>query len=294
MALDQFSIVSLGDARLFLGKSETDTADDQLIDLHIQTASGMVAKELGVEGVVSRAYREFHDGHGGCNLWLNNYPVTSVDFVSTGRSGALTVEYTGEDASYATVEVTPTELKLRKRVSGVLTASAFTLTSYATMSLLETAVEAVSGWAVIVETDYATYAPISLVPVPAKDTRDDEVTLEVPDEGEGACELASGWGRLYNPYGWTGGHRNICVEYTAGYARGEMPAPIRGACLELTKLLHDRSKKDLAVKAEKIGEYSYTMADRAGAAFSATGEIDVSNLFGQQLKDFKRVMVMGA
>jgi len=286
MALDQFSIVSLGDARLFLGKSDTDTADDQLIDLHIQTASSMVARELGVEGVVSRAYREFHDGHGGCNLLLNNYPVTSVDFVSTGRSGALTIEYTDGDASYATVEVTLTELKLRKRVSGVLTASAFTLADYATLMALETAVEAVSGWTVIVETDYATYAPISLVPVPAKDAADAEVTLEVPYEGEIACELSSAWGRLYNPYGWTRGHKNILIEYTAGYARGEVPAPIRGACLELVKLMYDLSKKDGGLKKETIGEYSYEVA--------ANVDLTESSLIAEKLVNYRRTVVMGA
>ncbi len=286
MALDKYTCVSLQDARLFLGKSDTDTADDQLLDLHAQTASGMVAKALGMEGAVTRARREFHDGHGGKNLWLNNYPVSSVDHVAVGQDDALTIEYTGSDSSYATVEVTQTHLKLRKRVSGVLTATTLALADYATLALLEAAVEAVSGWTVVVTTGFTTYSPISLVPAPARGARDSTITLGVPDEGEVDCELSPEWGRLYNPYGWVAGHRNICVEYTAGWDRGEMPAPIRGACLELVKMLYDRSKKDLAVRSETIGDYSYSLA--------GLGDVDVDDLLGDRLKDFRRTVVMGA
>ena len=287
MALNKYSIITLGDARLFLGKSNTDTGDDQLLDMLISQASEMVAKELGMACVVSRTYKEYYDGHGGLNLWLNNYPVSGVDFVSVGRGDALTISYTSGDAAYATAEVTPTQLKLRKRVSGVLAASAFTLADYATLSALETAMEAVSGWTVVVNTDYTAYAPISLVPVPAKNARNSTVTLEVPDEGETDCELASSeWGRLYNPYGWTNGHKNIYVEYAAGWPRADLPQPIRSACLELVKMMYDIRSKDGAVAAEKIGEYSYQLA--------STIDMTKSTLIAEKLLNYKRPILAGA
>lgn len=287
MAINKYAIITLGDARLFLGKGDTDTADDQLLDMLIQQASEMVAKELGTGGVVSRTYKEYYDGHGGLNLWLDSYPVSGVDFVSVGRDDAMTVSYTGDDASYATAEVTATQLKLRKRVSGVLTASTFTLTGYATLSALETAVEAVSGWAVVVDTDYATYAPISLVPVPAKNARDVTVTLGVPDEGETDCELASSeWGRLYNPYGWTRGHKNIYVEYTAGWDRADLPQPIRSACLELVKMMYDLRSKDGTLQSEKIGEYSYVLASSV--------DLTSNTLIAEKLENYRRPILAGA
>ena len=286
MAMDKYAIVTLGDARLFLGKGDSDTADDQLIDMLIQQASGMVADEIGTDSVVSKAYKEYIDGHGGLNLWLNNFPVSGVDFVSVGRDDAMTVTYDNDDSSYATVEVTATELKLRKRVSGVLTASTFTLVDYATLALLEAAVEAVTGWTVVVNTDYTTYAAVSLAPVPAKDARDDAVTLGVPDQGEGNCELSPAWGRLYNPYGWTAGHRNIYVEYTAGYARAEVPQPIRSACLEAVKMMYDLRSKDMSVKKEKIDDYSYELADKVDLANST--------LIDEKLANYRRPIVMGA
>jgi len=286
MALNKYAIVTLGDARLFLGKGDSDTADDQLIDMLIQQASEIIAKEIGTDSVVSKPYKEYYDGHGGLNLWLNSFPVSGVDFVSVGRDDALTISYTGDDASYATVEVTAAQLKLRKRVSGVLTASEFALADYATLSALETAVEAVTGWTVVIATDYATYAPISLAPVPAKDARDNEVTLEVPDQGEGACELANEWGRLYNPYGWTLGRRNIYIEYTAGYARADVPQPIRSACLELVKMIYDLRSKDGAVESEKIDDYSYKLASNV--------DLTKSTLITEKLANYKRPIVVGA
>ena len=286
MALDKYTIITLGDARLFLGKGDTDTGDDQIIDMLIQHASEMVAKELGTACVVSRTWKEYYDGHGGMNLWLNSYPVSGVDFVSVGRDDGLSISYTGDDASYATAEVTSTQLKLRKRVSGTLTASTFTLADYATLSALETAVELVSGWTVIVNTDYTTYAPASLVPVPAKDVKDVTATLEVPDEGETDCELASEWGRLYNPYCWPRGHNNIYVEYTAGYPRADLPQPIRSACLELVKMMYDLRSKDGAVASETIGEYSYKLA----------GSVDLTNstLVAEKLGPYRRTILAGA
>lgn len=303
MALDaDIAIVSLGDARVYLGKADSDTADDQLIDMMIQHASVMIARELGVASVVSNGYREYYDGSVGPYLWLNNYPVTSVDLVSVGRDDAFTVSYTGSDASYATVEVTATQLKLRKRVAGVLTASTFALSDYATLSALETAVELVSGWTVTVETVFANYSPAALCVVPARNARDQSIALGVPDEGEVEYELVGVAGKLYNPHGWmlgvgcsgSPGHNSVFVEYTAGYARADVPPPIKAACLELTKLLYDLGKKDASLKAEKIGEYSYTIADRLDTVFSSSGNAAVSNTISVKLNPYRRIVFGGA
>jgi len=286
MALSSKTIINLQDARLFLGKSSTNTADDALVDLLIQHASAAVAKELGVDGVVSTTYREFYNGHSGKHLWLRNYPVTSVDLVSVGRDDALTVTYSGGDASYATAEVTTTTLRLRKRVSGTLTTSSFTLADYATLTLLETAVELVSGWSMIIATDFAGYSPAALVPVPAKDANEVTVTLSVPDQGEDRCELENDYGRLYNPYGWSWcGNRGVCIEYTAGYARQDVPQPIRAACMMILKTSYDSVKRDMSVKSEQIGDYKYQLADRVSNTTSPVVQ--------EMLAPFRRQVVFG-
>ena len=87
------AIISLEDARIYLGKG-SDTSDDRLIDLLCQHASAMIVKELGTN-VVSATYKEYSDGDGGQCLWLENYPVTSVDFIATHREKAMSVTYDG-------------------------------------------------------------------------------------------------------------------------------------------------------------------------------------------------------
>jgi len=307
MALDPtIAIVTLQDARLYVGKGETDTGDDELLDSLINAASGMVANELGVASVVSNTYREYRDAQPGLNIWLNNYPVTSVRQVSVARDQAMTVSFTAGTASYATVEVTKTAVNLRQRVSGVLTSTELLLTSYATLTLLEAAIEAISGWVVVTSTDFASYSPTSLVPVPARNARDQSIWLEVPDEGEVECELKGDWGRLYNPYGWSYGSygwRNkafssnaatadeanlVYIEYVAGYARGSIPAPIKSACLEMVSLLYNLSQRDATLKSETIGEYKYEISPMA---------LGVKNLPGAvkfKLDPYKRQMLMGA
>ena len=306
MALDNKTIISLQDAKVFVSIASTESSYDQLLDMLIQHASAAVAKELGVDGVVSDTYKEFRDGHSGCNLWTNNYPIINVNLISVGRDDALTIAYGNEDASYATAEVTATELRLRKRVSGTLTASTFTLADYATLALLETAVELVSGWTVIVNTDFTTYPASSLIPVPAKDARDNAVTLSVPDEGEQLCEVDYRWGKLYNPYGWSTRYnpygrgamydpygrgewpRGIYIEYTAGYPRESIPQPIKAACLMALKSAYDSSSTDSSIAEEKIGDYSYKLAETSGVS-----NIIQSPAVQEMLGPYKRQTVFG-
>ena len=241
--------------------------------------------------VVSTAYREYRDGHGGRNLWLNNYPVTGVDFASTDRDDAFAIAYDATDASYATVEVTTSELKLRTRVDGVLSTSTLTLSDYATLSALETAVEAVTGWSVSIPSSYTSYAPTSLCPTPALRVNDSVIDLEVPDEGEVWYELKGETGRLYNPYGWPRGVNNVYIEYTAGYARADMPEPIRSACMELVALMYRLSEKDPTLKSETIGEYKYETAAGLNGMLAKGGG---TGLIMAKLGMYRRNMVFGA
>lgn len=310
MALDpKSSILTMNDVRVFLGKGDTDTADDQRLDMLAQFASSILARELGVASIVSSSYKEYRDGHGplapaafgyglvanvnnqpthsGCNLWLDNYPVTSIDFVSVGRDDAMTVEYTAADASYATIEVTDTQVKLRKRVNGVLTTSSLDLASYATLTLLEAAIEAVTGWTVVTDSNFANYSPTTLTPMGARNARDQEITLQVPDEGEVEYELYGDWGRLYNPRGWPTGHRNVYVEYTAGYARGSVPPALRSAALDLTAAMYYVSKRDPTLNSETIGDYSYS-AGQMEKLFNVAGGPTV---LGMKIAPFRREVI---
>jgi len=284
-------LISLADAKRFMGLSADDKDDDRLIDQMVTQASVLIAKELGYNPV-STTYREFYSGDGGYNLWLENIPVTSVDMVSVSRSTAATIEYDATDASRATVEVTTNKLRLRKVVSGTVTLDELVLSDYATFTALETAVEALGNWTVVVTDNWATFDPTDLVPVPARDANNRTTNLDVPEECEAEYELFGEEGRLYNPYGWTAGNNNICVRYTAGW--DEIPEPLQSACAELTKMLYDTSRRDVSLRSESIGDYKYTVADRLDAAFSASGDTKTSNMISLKLMRYRRAILFGA
>jgi len=285
------ALITLGDARLLLGKGATDTADDQLIDMIIGQASVLIAKELGYNPI-ENSYKEFHAGSGDF-LWLENIPVSSVDLISTDRDDVLSVIYDSTEASYATVEVTTTALKLRKRVSGTLTTNTLVLSDYDTIADLDTAIDALTPWTCTPVSSFSTWAASSLIPMPAQHASNSQATFSVPTTPEDDVELTPETGCLYNWRGWSpsSGVRNVYVEYTAGWTRADLPEPLKSACLELVALMYNMSKKDGSLKSEELGDYEYTMADRLGAVFSATGGTSVSNMIAMKLGPYKRFLV---
>lgn len=293
MAVDKLTgLVSLGDAKRFMKIADTDTDDDRLIDALVMHASVMIQNELGFN-VKSRRYREYHSGDGGYDLWLENSPVTSIERASVGRDDVITVEYDGGDASYATVEVVDRAVTFRKKVSGVSTTNRLPMSDYATLTALDTAIDALSGWSSTLTSAYANYSPSDLVKRPARHANDASATLSVPDESEINYEIEDeDAGRLYNPYGWDSGHKNILIEYTAGYDK--VPQPIQSATLELVKLMYDTSSRDTSLKAEKIGDYSYSVADRLDTVFSATGTTKVANMIMAKLYPYVKTTIYGA
>ena len=73
--------------------------------------------------------------------------------------------------------------------------------------------------------------------------------------------LSFGYGR-FNPTAETpGGYRNIVVDYTAGYAT--IPDDINYAARVMIAEAYHLGKRDTSLQSESIGEYSYTLADRA-------------------------------
>jgi len=279
-------IISLEDAKRYAGV--TSTTDDRLIDELVQQASQMINGELGYN-VISQTYKEYHSGSGGPNIWLANIPVTSVDLATTGRDIPMSVNYGGGDASRATAEITSTLLRLRKRVSGVTTTSELTLASSATFTALETAVELLTGWTATTTTSFANYTPSELVIRPAMSANDRDLDLQIPQECETDYEIHGEAGRLYNPYLWDAGNKNVYVEYTAGYLRSEVPYDLKSACLELCKFLYDVVQHDASIKEEEIGDYSYKLADMAGSVFKEDSNYSIAD----KLAPYKRMFVRG-
>ncbi len=290
MAVDESkALTNLGDVKVYLGI--TNTTDDQLLDILIGQASTMISKEVA-SGIVAQDYRqEVHSGDGELYLMLNNFPLLNVSRVAVGRDTAMTVEYKSSNASHATVQVTPKKVKLKKTVQGVVTTNDFPISDYITVDLLETAIDATAGWNADVMTSFTGYPSNDLIPIAAFYANEAKASLDIPQQNDVDVEIDNdGWSIIYNPFGFDTGIRNIVVDYRAGYERENIPEPLVGACMELTSILFNMSQKDSSLKSEKIGEYSYSVADRLGTIFSATGVQNVSNTVALKVAPYQRVV----
>ena len=67
-----------------------------------------------------------------------------------------------------------------------------------------------------------------------------------------------GAGIVQYDYGFTAGWQNILVEYRAGSET--IPADVEQVCIELVCLMHKQAERN-GIKSEKLGDYSYEMAE---------------------------------
>jgi len=288
------ALISLADAKRYLGKDDDDTDDDRLIDICVLQASVMIRQELGCDILDTVYTKELHDGDGGPYLYLNNWPLIEVRRAAIGRDDALRVTYAGT-GSHARVLVNNTEVRIRYAEDGTWTDTGFALSDYATVDALATAITAVSGWTGTALDNFDDYPASELLRAPAKDANGENVDCEVAETSETDYEIEDmDRALLYNPRYWSSGHGNVCVDYRAGYAREDLPEPLQAAAAELTAMLWNLSKKDPTLRSEKIGAYSYTVADRLDAIFSASGETSVSNMLGPKIDNYRRLLLWGA
>lgn len=220
----------------------------------------------------TRSYdREFYSGSGRPYLTLRQYPVTRVFRVSAGWTNAFSVTNTTAK-NFAAVDISPTVLRLI--ADGVSTSK--TLSDYATIGDLITAINAVAGWtaSAIANTDRAaTYTGSDgstkvgeIFPMPAQRCKSPNVAyVQVWDEelddyyiiGGGRDENNDA-GILSRAGNWRRGETYI-IDYIAGYTT--IPSALEEACLMLIKYGRDKTEHDGSVSSESLGDYSYTLGD---------------------------------
>ena len=237
------------------------TEDDHGIEQLINRATDLIERYTG-RLLVSRDYaNERYVGNGTKRLILANYPALRVSSAKEGRTKAFGIKNTTA-TSTAYVEVTDTLVRLT--ADG--TSSEITIASYATITLLVAAIEAVSGWdCTTPDSAVGAMAATELLPsYGARYCKAAEVDIEIADEYlddyslEGGTDEVRGSGILYNPAGWLRGVE-YHITYTAGYTT--IPYALEMACLELVKYKWDSAQAGGVYKSESLGDYSYTLGD---------------------------------
>jgi len=247
------------------------TTNDSLIAALIARATSAIQKHCDRD-FISTTYRELHDG-GGREVFLENYPIISVQMFSEWRQNAMQLVNTSTDAYNAYVQINDTTITLVVQGGTNAGSNAITLDDYATLTLLKTAIEALAvGWSVTLISGLEKWDPIELLPVSGLNCYTNSVTLDVPDAPRSDYRIDNDTGIISDwycgdgfydacddDYAYEGRRRinQVTVRYTAGYAT--TPGDLEQICIDLTKLYYDGRTQSGSLESEKIGDYSYKL-----------------------------------
>ena len=268
-ATSGFFLTTLANFKEYIGLSGTD--NDDLISNLISRATSAIQKHCDRD-FISTTYRELHDG-GGREIFLENYPIISVQMFSAWRQNAMQLVNTSTDAYNAYVQINDTTITLVVQGGTNAGSNAITLDDYATLTLLETAIEALAvGWTVTLISGLEKWDPIELLPVSGLNCYTNSVALDVPDTPRSDYRIDNDTGIISDwycgdgfydacndDYAYQGRRRinQVTVRYTAGYAT--TPGDLEQICIDLTKLYYDGRTQSGSLESEKIGDYSYKL-----------------------------------
>lgn len=209
---------------------------------------------------------------------LANPDATAIERLSIDSRVVLRVEYTGSDPR-AWVEVTDTSVKLLSRSGATTTENELTFASNATVSAMETAIDAVSGWSATVPSTVDTNEPTAfLAREGVRDAKDREVPLYSWEDFEGdyvvdydagsvSFEVLTWPFALRSRPGFNGSRRRIQVGYIAGFAT--VPADIEIVALQMVAEEFNQAGRDETLASESLDGYSYSRTAQAGAAIES-------------------------
>jgi len=238
--------------------------DNHFIERLIDRASDFIERYCNRK-FVSRTYtREVYYGSGYDSLLLEQYPVTRVMRLSSGRANSFSIINTSTDANFCTVEVTDTVLRLIVDGGTNDDDSDFTLADYATIDALITAITALAkGWTcTTLATDTGSKDASELLIRPSMtvtnvasayiETVDDDITeynVLYPTEDRN-------YGIIQRPGGFSPSTEYF-INYVAGFT--VVPYVLEQACIELVKYKYEKSKSGSGdLKKESMGKvYSY-------------------------------------
>ncbi len=281
----------LSDVKLYMGI--TTTSDDTLLDMLIDQASNIITNELGVDNVCAADYtNEVYNGDGSTTLMLDNYPIIEVYRANDTTQDSMSITNTSTANTHATVQITSADVRLKSAAAGSWTTTNLARSDYATLTLLNVAVNAVDTWSGILASNYEDYPVSELVVQPGRNARNNvPVHLYVPDLTETDYTIQDvNRAVLYNPFYWSFGHQNVFISYRAGYE--VLPQAIQSVCQEMVKLLFDRSKISAGYKREQIGDYEYETHtwDASGVGSGGTLQSISPSLY-LKLIQYKRLLI---
>ena len=236
----------------------TGTAEDALLAILVDDIWAKMENQLGRE-VLSNSIDELVDiGEDGIGVLLNP-DVSGIGFVGTSFESAFELSYSGTGLT-ATVEVTDVSVILRTIDSaGVTTTTTATFASNASVTAMVATLDAVTGWTATEvnngDTSLLERRGVRLVTTST-------TTLRRWEEyaGEYRANYKIGALDFFDDLAYDHGfpYNRIRVKYDAGFAT--IPDDVELEIILAAKAAWNLKDKDMAVKAEKLGDYSYSLA----------------------------------
>ena len=251
----------------------------------ITTASDAIRRACNRD-FSQNAYSEYYSGGIYIRepLRLRQFPVTEISRVASSPRAALHVQNTdGITNQRATLETTPTALRLVRVASASSITTDLAFATYPTIALLASAANALgAGWNATVVGDFANWPSADLKPLQGAATalvggRDLEVYTEdlqpylswPPGDptGDGAWGMC-GWrlddetGELFGRF--PRGQLNVRIDYTAGFAT--IPQPIQEAAVQLVQDLYNAGLVNSTLKKATLGAGSFELKNQTQTA----------------------------
>jgi len=257
--------------------------DDALLTSLIARATDAIEKYCR-RTLRSTTYRELYDGRGDTKLLLNEYPVTAITLVATGRIDVVRLTNSNSDAYNAYAQVDATNLELTVNGGANDGTDTLTLSSYSTITSLVSAINSLgTGWsATNLLSSYEDWSATELIPCQAISAFDSTYGyLELPEQVENDFRIEMGQAEIYLPTGFPVGYQNVLVRYTAGYAT--TPSDLEQICIDLVNIYYRSRERSTDVKRERLGDHDIWFADNGGG-----GARDIPESLQTRLAPYRR------
>lgn len=214
---------------------------------------------------VATTYRHWIETDGGHYLRLRQYPLINLYRVALGHRNAIKAANTATGMTWASATITENGTLNLTVVGGASAGtSALTLSSYTSLALLGTAIDALgTGWASTIEYEGD---PQCLRPgYYSGQTSGANLYLMLPDSDCVGFVPDTRTGMLHHAAGWPRGDGAVFCHYQAGYST--IPSDLSAVCGSLACDLLYMQTSDPGLTSEKVGNitYQYSTAT-AGAA----------------------------
>ena len=233
----------------------------------INRATSAIQKFTGLD-LIEATYREIRDWDGSSDVMTDQYPIISVQLLSTSREPAFSIKNTSADAYNAYIQITDSTMTLVVQGGTNAGSNEETLSDHANLTALQTAITALGkGWSMTnLTTQIALWSPTELLPVSGLRAKENFVDVDIPGDPDDNFVIDNDAGiisgaTIFHP-GFSSSHSGrqvMTIRYTAGYAT--TPADLDQICIDLTKVYFDSRTRDGGLESEKIGDYSYKIGD---------------------------------